>query len=305
MTRPKAIILTGPTGSGKSRLALGVGEALGAEIINADSLAFYRGLDIGTAKPTEVDRQRVPHHLLDILDPDEPFDAAAYLALARPLVERLWRADRPALIVGGTGLYLRSLCRGLFPGPGRQEGIRAELREARRQGQDLHALLAREDPLAAARIQPRDLTRLERALEVIRATGRSIVDFQGRHNLADQPFETLTLIIDRPTAELDADIRRRTSQMFAAGLLAETRNLLSAGWDPDLKPLKAIGYLEAQACLAGEISLETAQERVFLRTRRLAKRQRTWFRGQLAEGLWVPPDPAKILSLIREFWANR
>ncbi|MDR1607947.1 MAG: tRNA (adenosine(37)-N6)-dimethylallyltransferase MiaA [Deltaproteobacteria bacterium] len=302
MARPKAIILTGPTGSGKSRLAIEVAKALGGEIINADSLAFYRGLDIGSAKPTPEDFQAAPHHLFDIVDPNEDFDAAAYLRLARPLVASLAAAGRPPLIVGGAGLYFRSLTRGLFVGPGRQETIRAELKALADQGEDLYALLAQEDPKAAAKINPNDYVRIERALEVFRATGQSIVDFQESHKLADRPFETLVLIIDRPTAELDKDILTRTENMLKNGLLEETEGLLRR-WPGHLKPLKAIGYLEARAFLVGQITLEEAKERIYLRTRRLAKRQRTWFRGQVPEGLWVKPDPQLIIGLIKDFWA--
>ena len=305
MDRPKAIILTGPTGSGKTGLALLTAEALGAEIVNADSLAFYRGLDIGSAKPTLAERSRVPHHLFDLLNPDQPFDAAAYLGLARPIVARLNRAGRPALVVGGTGLYLRSLVKGLFVGPGRQSAIRAELRELAKSGQDVYALLAKEDPKAAALLNPRDYVRVERALEVFRATGVSVVDWRASHDLADRPFRTLTLIIDRPTEELDQDLRRRTERMFNDGLLAETANLLAAGYGPDLKPLKAIGYREAVACLTGAMTEAAAKERVYLRTRRLAKRQRTWFRGQTPEGIWVKADPDLIVGLARDFWGGQ
>jgi tRNA dimethylallyltransferase len=163
MAKSKAVILTGPTGSGKSSLALACAKALKAEIVNADSLAFYKGLDIGAAKPTLKERALAPHHLFDVLEPDEDFDAAAYLALARPIVERLNAAGRPALVVGGTGLYIRSLTQGLFPGPGRREDIRAELRELAKSGVSVHDLLAKEDPLAASYINPNDYVQIGRA----------------------------------------------------------------------------------------------------------------------------------------------
>ncbi|MDR1870590.1 MAG: tRNA (adenosine(37)-N6)-dimethylallyltransferase MiaA [Deltaproteobacteria bacterium] len=301
MNLPKVIILTGPTGSGKSSLALKVAKALDLEIVNADSLAFYRGLDIGAAKPTASERLAVPHHLFDILEPDEDFDAAAYLKLARPIVTRLSDAGKPALVVGGTGLYLRSLTRGLFQGPGRQAVIRAAIREEVKKGADPYQLLLTEDPLAAAKLNPKDYPRVERALEVIRASGVSIVTRQEEHRLADQPFATLVLIIDRETKELDADLRVRTEGMFKNGLIAEVEGLLKAGFSRDLKPLRAIGYREAIAYLKGEMTLEAAKEQVYLRTRRLAKRQRTWFRGQTPEGLWVKPDLDLIIEKIQGF----
>jgi tRNA dimethylallyltransferase len=303
-SKPRAVILTGPTGSGKTSLAIQAALALGGEIINADSLAFYRGLDIGTAKPTKADRSLVPHHLLDILSPEEDFDAKAYLALARPLAENLAKSLKVPLIVGGTGLYLQSLIGGLFAGPGRQEHIRAELKALAAQGVSLYDLLVQEDPLAAEKINPRDHVRLERALEVKIISGRSITEFQADHGYRDRIFETLVLIIDRPTEDLDIDLKKRTGRMFEEGLIEETKSLLSLGYSPQLKPLQAIGYREAQECLAGRLTLAQAKEKVYLRTRRLAKRQRTWFRGRVPEGLWVKPEADLIIRLMRDFWGR-
>jgi tRNA dimethylallyltransferase len=146
---------------------------------------------------------------------------------------------------------------------------------------------------------------VERALEVIRASGASIVDFQANHGLDDRPFETLYLIVDRETSELDRDLRLRTETMVREGLLEEAAELLKAGWPRDLKPFKAIGYAEAMACLAGETTVAEAVDKTYLRTRRLAKRQRTWFRGQAPEGLWVRPDSDLIVRLARDFWGGQ
>ena len=294
-------ILTGPTGAGKSELALAAALALGGEIINADSLALYRGFDLGTAKPTPADRARVTHHLVDILDPDQDFDAAAYLKAARPLVHDLARAGRPALAVGGTGFYLRALTRGLFSGPGRDRDFRARL--AAEDAGELHARLAAVDPLTAARVSPADRVRLERALEVHHLTGRPISQWQREHGLKDKPFETLTLVLDRPPEELEVRLRRRTGLMYEKGLKDEVEKLLRAGWDPALKPFGAIGYRETLDHIRGLISLDRAQEKTFLATRRYAKRQRTWFRGQMPEARWFHPDQGvEILELLRDFF---
>jgi tRNA dimethylallyltransferase len=302
--RPRLAILTGPTGAGKSELALAAALALGGEIINADSLALYRGFDLGTAKPSPADRARVPHHLVDVLDPDQAFDAAAYLKAARPLVLRLAQAGRPALAVGGTGFYLRALTRGLFNGPGRDEAFRAYLAAEAAEG--LHARLAAVDPLTAARVSPADRVRLERALEVHHLTGRPISQWQEEHGLRDKPFETLTLVLDRPLEELEARLRRRTDLMFELGLKAEVEKLLRAGWAPTLKPFGAIGYRETLDHLRGLVSLEQAREKTFLATRRYAKRQRTWFRGQMPGALWFHPGQAEgILALLSDFFSQR
>ena len=303
-SRPRLAVITGPTGAGKSELALAAALALGGEIINADSLALYRGFDLGTAKPSPADRARVPHHLVDILDPDQSFDAAAYLKAARPLVRRLAQAGRPALAVGGTGFYLRALTRGLFNGPGRDEAFRANL--AAEPASGLHARLAAVDPGTAARVSPADRVRLERALEVHHLTGRPISQWQKEHGLADQPFETLTLVLDRPPEELSARLRRRTDLMFELGLKAEVEKLLEAGWARTLKPFGAIGYRETLGHLQGLISLEEAREKTFQATRRYAKRQRTWFRGQMPGARRFHPGQAgEILDVLKDFFHRR
>ncbi|MDR1298025.1 MAG: tRNA (adenosine(37)-N6)-dimethylallyltransferase MiaA [Deltaproteobacteria bacterium] len=299
--RPRLVVVTGPTGTGKSELAVLAAEELGAEIVNCDSLAFYRHLDIGTAKPGPSDRARVPHHLLDILDPDEDFSAADFLRLARPLIAEIISRGKIPLVAGGTGLYLRSLTGGLFEGPGRDQRYRDELMESFARGTDPHALLTGLDPLAAARIKPSDTVRIVRALEVLKLTGRSIVALQQAHALADRPYETLVLVMDRPPEETEARLRLRTGAMLANGLVEETKSLLARGYGPRLKPLRSVGYRECLEYLDGRLTLAEARERIFIRTRQLAKRQRTWFRGQAPEARWTPPDPAVVMPLIREF----
>ena len=302
--RPRLAVLTGPTGAGKSELALALALTLGGEIINADSLALYRGFNLGTAKPSPADRARAPHHLVDILDPDQDFDAAAYLKEARPLVHGLGRAGRPVLAVGGTGFYLRALTRGIFSGPGRDESFRAGL--AAEDTKELHARLAAVDPPTAARVSQADRVRLERALEVHHLTGRPISQWQREHGLKDKPFETLTLVLDRPPEQLETRLYRRTCLMFEQGLKAEVEKLIRDGWAPTLKPFGAIGYRETLEHLRGLISLDQAREKTYLATRRYAKRQRTWFRGQMPEAHWFHPDQSgAVLELLRDFFRPR
>lgn len=303
MIRPLLAIITGPTGVGKSDLALTAAQGLGGEIINADSLALYRGFDVGTAKPGPADRARAPHHLFDVLDPDQSFDAAAYLGAARPLAEALYQAGRPALVVGGTGFYLRSLTSGLFPGPGRDQAFRDRLAEEAAAGADLHARLASVDPETAARLAPGDRVRLERALEVFHLSGRSISQWQREHGLAEKPFRVLTIVLDRPREELDRRLRERTRLMFDRGLAEEVEGLLAAGWSPGLKPFGAIGYKETIQYLAGKLTLDEAREKTLIATRRYAKRQLTWFRGQMPEARWFHPDQLdEMVSMLADYF---
>ena len=305
MNKPRLAVIAGPTGAGKSDLALTAAEAMSGEIINADSLALYQGFDIGTAKPGPEDLRRIPHHLIDVLEPNENFDAAAYLRAARPIVEKLSAEGRPALAVGGTGFYLRSLTRGLFEGPGRDDEFRRQLAAEAQQGINLHARLAELDPETAARLAPADRVRIERALEVLHLSGRSISQWQAEHGLAEAPFETMTIIIDRPPEEMAERLERRTRLMFERGLVEEVEKLLDQGWPDDLKPFGSIGYKETVQYLRGEISLDEALEKTLIATRQYAKRQRTWFRGQMPEGLWFHPDQSEgIISRLKKFFAG-
>ena len=307
MTPPRLVIITGVTGSGKSALGLELARCFDGEIINADSLALYRGFDIGTAKPTAAERAEIVHHLVDILDPDQDFEAASYLRAARPLVTRLAHDEgRAALAVGGTGFYLRSLTSGLFEGPSRDDAFRANLAEEEASGVDLHARLSQVDPEAAGRVSPADRVRVERALEVYYLSGKSISQWWREHALAEKPFETLTLVIDREADEMQERLLLRTQRMFADGLVGEVENLLAAGWSPHLKPFGSIGYKETVAHVLGTLTLDEAVEKTFVATRRYAKRQRTWFRGQMPGAIWLHPDKVSdIKKLVLEFLDNK
>lgn len=286
--RPRLVALVGPTAGGKTELALALAPALDAEVVSVDSRQVYRRLDVGTAKPDRAARTAVSHHLLDVVEPDEPFDAARFAELGRAAVADVIARGRKVLLCGGSGLYLRALTEGLCPAPPADGAVRAQLaRElAARGAPALHDDLRRSDPRAAARIAPRDAVRIVRALEVARVTGRPLSEWQERHSFADRPYDVLTLVLCPPPAELESRIARRAAAMWDGGLVEETAAVLAAGFDGELRPLQAIGYREAQLFLRGEIGRPAALERMRLATRQYAKRQRTWFRA-LAGAVWL------------------
>jgi len=304
-TRPRVVVLAGPTGVGKTYLAISLAGECGAEIINADSMQVYRFMDIGTAKPTLEEQARARHHLIDLVDPDQHFDAALYLRLARSLISQLSEKKTPVLVVGGAGLYLRSLLRGLFPGPGQSEQIRQRLhREAELQGRAaLYARLAEADPETAGRVHPHDLVRIIRALEVYESTGRPMSVFQAEHALRERPYQVLFFCLGLPRAELYARIEARTREMFRLGLVKEVEELLARGYSPELKPMQAIGYRQVVRYIQGRLTLEEAQAEIIKQTRRYAKRQLTWFRAQ-PEVIWrSPQETATILKEAGRFWS--
>jgi tRNA dimethylallyltransferase len=300
--------VVGPTGSGKTALALELAERLGAEIVNADSRLVYRGLDIGTAKPTANERRRVPHHLIDIRQPDDPLDVAEFASLARSAIAEISARERRVLVVGGSGLYLRVLRGGIFDGPPASREFRDELAaRAREVGvEGLHRELTAVDAEAARRIGVHDLYRITRALEVFELTGEPISEHQRRHAFARAEFACLTLAIDVERKELYANIDRRFDEMIAAGLVDEVRGLLAAGYSPERPPLKTIGYEQIAAYIRGEIDLETAVARAKQESRRLAKRQLTWSRHE-PELVWLDPVRASVqaLDLLEPFFSRR
>ncbi len=288
------IAVVGPTAAGKSAAALRLAQSRGGELVSCDSLQVYRRLDIGSAKPTAEEQARVPHHLLDVVDPDQDFSAADYASLARAALAGIRSRGRLAIVVGGTGLYLRALLQGLFAGPARDEAFRARLTSmAGRWGSArLHRLLARVDGEAAARIPPRDLVRIVRALEVFKATGRPLT---AHHRDATTPLEGFrvhVIGIAPPREVLREAVERRTDEMFARGLLAEVGALLRAGYAETLRPLQSIGYRQALDVLAGRATEQEARRDIVASTMRYAKRQLTWFRHQTEASWCVSADDA-------------
>jgi tRNA dimethylallyltransferase len=300
MSALRLIAIVGATATGKSEVALELAVRFGGEVVSADSRQIYRYLDVGTAKPSAADRARVPHHLLDVVDPDETFDAARYRTSALGAAREIQRRGRPVIVCGGTGLYLRALVRGLFPAPPRSPELRAELRalEERDGAGTLHRRLAGVDPRAAARLHPRDLFRIVRALEVEALTGRPISAWQDEHRFAGGDVDALVLGCRRPRDELAARIETRCDAMLGAGLLDEIRALWGRGYGPELPPLRSVGYREMGAHLAGACDLVTARAAFVRATRRLAKRQRTWFRAEPAIE-WFHPDRDRDALLAR------
>jgi tRNA dimethylallyltransferase len=304
MSLPRVVCLVGPTATGKTALALEVAERLGAEIVSADSRQLYRSLDVGTAKPTAAERARVPHHCLDLVDPDALFDAARFRGAAAAAIDDVRRRGRPVLVVGGTGLYVRALLGGLCAAPPRAPALRAALaRKLEERGPvALHRGLAALDPAAAARIAPRDTVRVVRALEVGLATGMPLSAWQARHRFAAAPYDALVVGLTRPTPELDARLAARAREMVAAGFLDEVRALRARGLGADAPGLRAVGYREMLACVEGRLAPEAALAATVRATRRLAKRQRTWFRRE--PGIrWRHPerDRALVAEEIAEF----
>jgi tRNA dimethylallyltransferase len=297
--------LTGPTASGKTAIGTELAERIGAEVISLDSMALYRGMDIGTAKPTPVERRTVAHHLIDVLEPHEEFSLAEYLAAAYRCIDQIHARGRQVLFVGGTPLYLKGLLRGVFEGPAADWTFRRRLcDEAERQGPDyLHRRLAEIDPVAAGRLHPNDTRRLIRALEVFEKTGQPISQLQAQFEVGQPAHQCRVFVLDWPREVLNARIDRRVEEMFAAGLVDEVRGLLAVPQPLSRTAGQAVGYREVIDHLAGRQSLAETVALVKTHTRQFAKRQGTWFRS-LSECRFVPIrstlDPAALARDIAE-----
>lgn len=279
---PFFVALVGPTAVGKSAIAVEVAKVVGGEIVALDSMQVYRLLDVGTAKPTAEERQGIPHHLMDVVDPVDPFTAADYGRLARHVLRGIHSRGRLPLVVGGAGLYLRALRGEIFSGPRGVPSLRARLgQEAERAGPGvLHARLNRLDPPTAARIHPRDTFRLIRALEIIEVTGERVSDLWTAHRQERvQPF-VLLLGLRRDRKTLYQAIDDRVDRMVASGLVAEVEQLLDVGYPSTLKPFRSHNYRHVVAFLLGKEDLEEAVKRTKQETRHYAKRQMTWFRRE-------------------------
>ncbi len=289
--------LIGPTAAGKSRLALAIAERTGAEIVSIDSMQVYRGMDIGTAKPTAEDRARVRHHMLDRVEPSERYDVRRYLGDLEPVLSDLRARGARALFVGGTGFYLKVLLHGIFEGPAVDLALRAriETRVRERGNEEEHRDLARADPRSAARIHPHDTKRLVRALEVLEQTGRPLSEWQrewGWHSEGDAPAPRSPVPIvglDASGPKLDCRIEARARGMLAAGLPEEAVRIRSTtGFGPTA--VQALGYAEALGLHDDLITLEECTARIARKTRRFARRQRTWYRK--FEGVrWLEANP--------------
>ncbi|MDH4098004.1 MAG: tRNA (adenosine(37)-N6)-dimethylallyltransferase MiaA [Nitrospira sp.] len=280
--RRPLVVLLGPTAVGKSRLGVQVARHIGTEALTADSRQVYRGMDIGTDKPPADERQGVLHRLIDLADPDEAFNTGWYRREALAEIDRLYAESRLPFVVGGTGLYIRTLVRGLCSAPPADPLVRAELmRMSKEQGRDgLYAELAQVDPVTAARLHPNDEAKVMRALEVYRLSGQPMSDLQRHHGFQDAPFSALLIGLQRPKEELYRRIEERIDWQLAHGMVQETRSLLDRGYGRQLGAMKGLGYRHVAAHLSGEYDY-AEMVRLFKRdTRRFAKRQMTWFRKE-------------------------
>lgn len=297
------VVIGSPTASGKTALALDLAAGDGGEIVNADSLQVYRYLDIGTAKPTPEERGRVPHHLIDVVNPDDEYNAALYAGQARNIIAGLAQSGKPVFVVGGTGLYIRALLSGMIETPPADEGIRNYYRGIRdRHGRDyLYRLLEDRDPQAAARINPNDSVRVIRALEVLDQSGESILAMQRKHAFADCPYHVLRIGLSVDRDELKARIAARTAKMAEAGLLEEVRGLLGRGYGETLKPLQSLGYKQMIEFIGGCRNWEETLRLITRDTWQYAKRQMTWFSADKTIRWFRPDQIGEIRKTVGEF----
>jgi tRNA dimethylallyltransferase len=288
--KPPVVVICGPTGIGKTTTAIKIAETFGAEIISADSMQIYRFMDIGTAKPTAEEKARIRHYLIDIVNPDEDFDAARFVSLARPLIFTLNQKGKLPVVAGGTGMYIKALIHGLFRAQPPDPEVRLKLKaDAEALGPAvLHHRLSRIDPEAATRIHPNDAFRIIRALETYETTGRKLSDHHLGHGFAESPFRAFKIGLTLDRQKLYERIDRRVDKMIEAGLLDEVKNLLGRGYSANLKALQSIGYRHMSDYLAGRLSWEESVRTLKRDTRHYAKRQLTWFRAD-PEITWMEP----------------
>jgi tRNA dimethylallyltransferase len=294
--RPKLIVITGPTASGKSSLAIELAHLFGGEIVNADSMQVYRHMNVGTAKPSIIERRGIPHHLMDVVEPDEDFNAAIYRSFAEPLLREIEERQKICFVVGGTGLYIKSLLGGLLKCPPTDHELRKKLfHECEEYGSFfLHERLKVLDPESALRIHPHDKVRILRALEIINLTNKPLSSLIRKHGFKDRPYRALKICLQMDRDQLYRRINERTLAMIEEGLVMETEVLLRKGYSPDLKPMKTLGYRHIVQFLEGESGLDETIRQIQRDTRRYAKRQLTWFKSD-HEMVWAEPQRRDII----------
>jgi tRNA dimethylallyltransferase len=304
MEKVPVVIINSPTATGKTELAINLALEVGGEIISADSLQVYRYLDIGTAKPSQEQRNKVKHHMIDVVDPDEEFNAAFFAEQARIIIADLARKGKPVFIVGGTGLYIRALLRGIIETPAVDENIRNHYRRLRdRHGKEyLYNLLQQRDADAARKINFNDSVRVIRALEVMEQTGESISAKQKRHSFAECPYKTFKIGLKLDRGDLKQRIILRTEKMIADGLLDEVKSILGRGYSYNLKSLQSLGYKQIIGFLHKEYSWDSALDLINRDTWQYAKRQLTWFAAD-KEINWIEQNSfGKINEKVKKFW---
>jgi tRNA dimethylallyltransferase len=303
MNKLPLVIICSPTATGKTKLAIDLASAFGGEIISADSLQVYRYLDIGTAKPTIEERNKIKHHLIDVVNPDEEFNAAIFVEQAKIIIENMAGSGKPVFISGGTGLYIRALLQGIIETPKVDENIRNYYRGLRNShGREyLHNLLQQRDKEAARRINPNDSVRVIRALEVLEQTGESIVAIQKRHSFSGKQYNAYKIGLKLDREELQKRIAARTDKMIIKGLLQEVQGLLERGYGENLKPMQSLGYRQVVDFLKGKHDWEKTVDLIKQETWFYAKRQKTWFAAD-KEIIWYQPELSdEIIKDVRSF----
>ena len=307
---PRVVVVAGPTAAGQTDLAIRLAQRFAGEIVNADSMQVYRYLDIGTAKPSAEQRALVPHHLIDVAEPDEQYNAGRFAEEAGLAAAAIHGRGREVFLAGGTGLYVRAFLEGLLGEAAGDAGIRARLEAehkvalAEEDTARLHRRLRSIDPESARQIHPRDVKRTLRALELQALTGRAPSELRRAHGFGEHRYERLYLVVDPGRAELAERIDRRCEHMIEAGLLQEVRRLRDLGYGPELPAMQAIGYRHMQPVLDGSETLKNVLEQLKRDTRQFARRQRTWFRS-VPDAVWVEPgDVEAIERRVREFLAQ-
>jgi tRNA dimethylallyltransferase len=301
--RPRLIVIVGPTAVGKTEVAVQLAHEWSSEIISADSMQVYRFMDIGTAKPTAEERFLIKHHLIDVVNPDEQFNAAMFVELARGIIEELYRRRKNIFVVGGTGLYVKALLGGLFKGPDADEDLRKMYREELKHFGTtyLYEKLKEKDELAAAQIDKNDAVRIIRALEVLELCGESIVEKQKAHRFGDNIYDCMKIGFTLERSQLYERIDQRTEKMIQNGLINEIKGLLSTGYHENLKPMQALGYKHIVRHLKGKSSLEDTVRLIKRDTRYFAKRQMTWFNADKEIAWFSPSDIDAIREQVGHF----
>jgi tRNA dimethylallyltransferase len=301
--KPRLIVIVGPTAVGKTELTIRLARECDGEVISADSMQVYRFMDIGTAKPTVEERSLVHHHLIDVVNPDEQFNAAIFIEMARKIIRELHSRKKPIFVVGGTGLYVRALIGGLFKGPDADQGLRKAYRQELAQfGKEyLYEKLKEKDREAAAQIDKNDVVRIIRALEVMELSGESIVRKQKDHRFNDRHYEYTKIGLTAERSRLYERIDQRTEKMIKDGFIEEVRSLLSMGYSETLKPMQSLGYKHIVKYIKGSYTLYDALRIIKRDTRHFAKRQMTWF-GKDQDVIWFnPADMDDIREKIGQF----
>ena len=302
-SKPKIIVVCGPTAMGKTGTAIALAGEFRGEIIGADSMQIYRRMDIGTAKPTPAEQTCIPHHMIDIVDPDEHFDAQTYVRKVHEVLVDICGRGATPFVVGGTGLYIKALVHGLFEIQPAEMAVRSRLHgQMKAYGSGfLHRRLSRVDPAAAQRLHPNDTYRIIRALEVFEITGKKISEYHRAHRFEDNPFQVLKIGLQMDREQLYARINHRVDAMIAAGFLREVEQLLAKGYSADLKSMQAIGYRHLVDFIQGRCSFDEMLHTLKRDTRRYAKRQLTWFKAD-PEIAWYQPEQLQdIKRLIQHF----